>query len=670
MALLSRANPNESFQQLFEAAKRARLPYDKETWLNIAFYLGEQYVEWGTAASTIRRIPVPEGAEKNVVRPIANKVMHFVNQEHAMALQTRPTVDVLPASEDPMDISSAAVAKSWLTWITEPQVADFDTELADAAIWALAGTESFLKWVWNPRLKRPDIISCSPLDIYVDPYPKKFRDARYLIHSQFMDVEQVYDVYDKEVKPTDVDRADPVKVALMREMGMAPVLQGCIVNELWMKPNRRYPEGLFVTWTNRDQLVEPCAFPYKHGRLPFTQIGSIPRPGSMHYTSAVSFLRAPQMELNKFHAQMILVRQAFANPKWWIPSELELEADPDDSPNQVLRGNSQNGQLAPKILQPSMMPPNDQGQWISKEMMDVVGLHEVSQAQVPGRVEAAKAIELLKESDDGRLAEMLRTIKTSISEGFYQLLMLGKQYMTAEQVVTTYSRDGMPEVKRFMKEQIKPGMKIRVTMDTGLAKSRAARTDQVMTMWDNGIIKDAELMAELLDIPVSTISPGNAADIRWARNENLTMADGTPVTANSWDNHDIHRREHNNYRKTSEYFELPTKTKSMIEFHVQMHDQLQIQQLGKQLQIQQLAAAVASGAGFQTPPPGSAPGGAAAGAPPGGAPPDGAPPNGGPPPPTAAGANPPPDPYAARDTPQYQATYQNRAENALHHPKL
>jgi len=670
VALLSRANPNESFQQLFEAAKRARLPYDKETWLNIAFYLGEQYVEWGTAASTIRRIPVPEGAEKNVVRPIANKVMHFVNQEHAMALQTRPTVDVLPASEDPMDISSAAVAKSWLTWITEPQVADFDTELADAAIWALAGTESFLKWVWNPRLKRPDIISCSPLDIYVDPYPKKFRDARYLIHSQFMDVEQVYDVYDKEVKPTDVDRADPVKVALMREMGMAPVLQGCIVNELWMKPNRRYPEGLFVTWTNRDQLVEPCAFPYKHGRLPFTQIGSIPRPGSMHYTSAVSFLRAPQMELNKFHAQMILVRQAFANPKWWIPSELELEADPDDSPNQVLRGNSQNGQLAPKILQPSMMPPNDQGQWISKEMMDVVGLHEVSQAQVPGRVEAAKAIELLKESDDGRLAEMLRTIKTSISEGFYQLLMLGKQYMTAEQVVTTYSRDGMPEVKRFMKEQIKPGMKIRVTMDTGLAKSRAARTDQVMTMWDNGIIKDAELMAELLDIPVSTISPGNAADIRWARNENLTMADGTPVTANSWDNHDIHRREHNNYRKTSEYFELPTKTKSMIEFHVQMHDQLQIQQLGKQLQIQQLAAAVASGAGFQTPPPGSAPGGAAAGAPPGGAPPDGAPPNGGPPPPTAAGANPPPDPYAARDTPQYQATYQNRAENALHHPKL
>jgi len=272
VALLSRANPNESFQQLFEAAKRARLPYDKETWLNIAFYLGEQYVEWGTAASTIRRIPVPEGAEKNVVRPIANKVMHFVNQEHAMALQTRPTVDVLPASEDPMDISSAAVAKSWLTWITEPQVADFDTELADAAIWALAGTESFLKWVWNPRLKRPDIISCSPLDIYVDPYPKKFRDARYLIHSQFMDVEQVYDVYDKEVKPTDVDRADPVKVALMREMGMAPVLQGCIVNELWMKPNRRYPEGLFVTWTNRDQLVEPCAFPYKHGRLPFTQI--------------------------------------------------------------------------------------------------------------------------------------------------------------------------------------------------------------------------------------------------------------------------------------------------------------------------------------------------------------------------------------------------------------
>jgi hypothetical protein len=44
MSLLKR-NPNEKYQQLFEIAKRARLPFDKECWLNTAFYLGEQLAD-------------------------------------------------------------------------------------------------------------------------------------------------------------------------------------------------------------------------------------------------------------------------------------------------------------------------------------------------------------------------------------------------------------------------------------------------------------------------------------------------------------------------------------------------------------------------------------------------------------------------------------------------
>lgn len=39
-----RANPNQKFEDLLYKAKVARLPFDKECWLNVAFYLGEQYV--------------------------------------------------------------------------------------------------------------------------------------------------------------------------------------------------------------------------------------------------------------------------------------------------------------------------------------------------------------------------------------------------------------------------------------------------------------------------------------------------------------------------------------------------------------------------------------------------------------------------------------------------
>ena len=165
---LPRKNPTQTYERLRELAARARLPYDKDVWLNLAFYLDEQYVEWADDSSTIRRIPRRPGFEYTP-RPVANKIMHFVAQEHSQALLTKPTVDVLPATDDPVDFSNAAVSLAYLRWLTEPQVADFDAELSDAVLWALAASEGFLKWTMNPRLGRPDITSVSPLDLYIDP---------------------------------------------------------------------------------------------------------------------------------------------------------------------------------------------------------------------------------------------------------------------------------------------------------------------------------------------------------------------------------------------------------------------------------------------------------------------------------------------------------------------
>ena len=199
------------------------------------------------------------------------------------------------------------------------------------------------------------------------------------------------------------------------------------------------------------------------------------------------------------------------------------------------------------------------------------------------------------------------SIASATSEGGWQQLQLAKQYMSADQIVQTYSPEGLPEVKRFKQTMIKPGMRVRVQMGTGLSRSRAARTDQLMTYWQNGILRDPDQMAELLDVPVSAMNPNNAYDIKLARNENLKIAEGVPTTANSWDNHDIHRREHNNYRKSQDYFELPDKVKAMFEAHVEMHDQLQVQVMGQQLQRMEMAMQIAQAQQQTNPQPADSP---------------------------------------------------------------
>jgi len=602
MTVFSR-NPNKDWDQLLRAAKSARLPYDRDMWLNLAFYLDEQYAEWHSDASTIRHIPRQAGFE-HAPRPVQNKIMHFVLQNHSSALKDRPTADVQPATDDPMDVSDAAVSLAYLRWLFDAQNVDYDARLSEATLWSMVAGEGYLKSTFNPRTGLGEVVAPSPFTVYPDPYATTFKDCRYVFHSQFMDVEQVYDIYGKEVKPNQVEKADIIKAQLMREMGQAPVLSGATVNELWMKPSRRYPEGVFVVWTGNDSLIEPDKLPYEHKHLPFVQIGSVPRPGTPHYSSPVKYLRAPQMELNKYHAQRITVRENFSNPKWWIDSALELEQDPDNSPNQILRGNSQGGTLKPELLMPTSMPGGDEGGFIVEEMMHTAGLHEVSQAQVPGRVESSKAIALLRESDDDRLAELHRTIKSATTEMAWQQLELARQYVKTEIIVATYSKDGIPEVKKFKGEHAKPGQRVRVTMGTGLARSRAAKEEQVYRMVELGIISDPQVVAELLDVPVGTISPSKAADIRLARNENLTIAAGDAVKPNSWDDHAIHLREHNNYRKTQDYLMADDEVKQKFEYHCQTHEDLELEMLQKAAAKQQLlmAAQAPQEAGGEAPP--------------------------------------------------------------------
>ncbi len=577
--------PTRNLESLKHVAKQARGPFDQDMLLNLAFFMDRQYSEWVPDTQLLRTIPRDKRL-KNAPRPVANKIMHFCMQEHSQILQNRPVPDVLPASDQPLDISTATVADAYLRYICDPTQADFDEELSDAAFWSLIAGEGFLKWTFDAEADQPTVDSVCPLDLYIDPFATKFGNARYIIHESFQDINDVKNVYGKEVQGS---KADADKTALLQELGYAPVLEGAVVNELWIKPGSpQHPKGLFVVWSGKDILVDPIPFPYRHGQLPFTQMGSIPRLKTPHYTCAVKYLRNPQMELNKYHAQKLMTREAFANPKWWIPTELELEADPDDSARQILRGHSEGGQLRPEIIQGELMSDPGDGEWIKDEMMDVVGLHEVSQAQVPGRVEAAKAIELLKESDTSRLEEMERTIKKSITIGFWQMLMLAKQYVSAEKMVQTYSPEGYPEVRRFKSEDLNPGMRIRVTMGTGLSRSRAARQEYAMLLWQNQVVTDPEIFAQIVDIPVESVAPQRAYDIRLARNENLEIASGDKgiaVKPNSWDAHDVHIREHNNYRKTAEFRDLSEEIKTKFEFHVSMHEEFQIKEMEKQARL-------------------------------------------------------------------------------------
>jgi hypothetical protein len=581
-------NPNKDFEALKQSAAQARLPYERDAWLNMAFYLNQQYTKWDDKTGSIQEIP-RHGKTPNAPRPVVNKIMHYVQQELAQVLQDRPSPDVVPPTIDLVDVMDSNVAAAYCDHVADPTEANFDRALNRAALWSVITGMGFMKWVWDPNEKKHCILPCNWFDVFLDPYATDFAKNRYIIHSQFLDPEQVYEAWGVTVKPGAVQKADLARTQLTRGMGSAPVLSGVTVNELWMKPCRKHPRGLYVVWSGTDVLVAPQPLPYNHQRLPFTAIGCIERPDSQYFMSPVTYLRPMQMELNKVHAQEIIGREKFANHKWGIPTELEMEEEPNDEPGQILRYSGTLG-LKPEIIQGAPPVSSGHAQMIEEQMMHIVGLHEVSQAQVPGRVEAAKAIEMLKDSDDSRQETMRKTIETTVAEGFFQVLENARQFETEEKMILTYGRDRMPEVKHFRAGSLKPGFRVRVTKKSGLARSRAARQDQVQRMWDAKVITDPAVFAELMEVPIGSVLNYEMQDISLARNENLDLAKDTAITPNSWDEHAIHIREHNTYRKTHEYVTLPDEAKKKFDAHVQMHEQMLDAALQKAAQRAQLAA--------------------------------------------------------------------------------
>lgn len=582
---------------MFEEAKRARQPYDAEAWLNVAFFLSEQYVEYpeeddikNGSAQAIRRIKRGKN-EEDTPRPVFNKIQNYIYTAHNETLQDKPSLDVLPANDDFTASMDADVNKAYLNYVMEPVVANWDMQLSRAALWALIAPSGWLKWTWDPQLKHPSIQPASFFDVYPDPYARDFGQARYVFHTMFMAVEQLEDAFGVKMEEGEAGVTDELRTQLLRGMGSAPLVNGIEVRELWQKPSFRHPRGFYALFTAKRILKLSDALPYNYliegQSLPFTQLGSLLRPDSLMYTSPVTALRPAQMVWNKFIAQAIMTNDHFANLKWWIPEELNLQKDPDGSPHQILRGNAGSANLQPTILSPQGMP--DQSRLLDmfeQQMMHVVSVHEVSQGQVPGRVEAAKAIELLKSSDEGMYKHLLDTIDSSISQGGYQILMMAKEFESPKKMIIIHSPDtGDAIVKHWHAEAVHPGTQVRVVRMSGLGRTRAQRLETLNLLWDKHVITDPDVFARLMDMPFPSFTDPAARDVRLARAENIEMSTHIATRPNSWDNHAVHIREHNEFRKTQEYRALGMMEKSIFEWHVTGHEQLQLVEAAKMARL-------------------------------------------------------------------------------------
>lgn len=585
---------------MYEKAARARKPHDIEWVLDAAFYCGKHYTEWYDKDQCFREIPRGSSrAEQRAPRPVANKVYHFVMDTYAASKLSEPSVEVLSSTMDAMDVSNAKVAQAWLGDVCSPTKANWPSRMDEGLFWVALCGETWHKWTFDKVSKQVKIEMCPPLEVYLDPTPNNYLDARWIIHARGMDPEDVYDRYGVDLPPSALERQDTSKQTVLREIGMVTGTQVVMVKELWELPSRRHPEGRFAVWAAGKWLVPIQRFPYSHLQLPFTQIGHSRVPGTAHYTSGTRSMRPLNMELNQYHGQKINSRKKNTNIKWFIDTQLaeSLNELPDDSVDQILKGDSRNGLMTPQILQATPWPDNNDGEWLVEEMRDAVGLHEASTGSAPGRVDSAQGIEQLQEADRGRLTDVESTLKVAVGRGFAQLIQLGKQYVPDEQIVADYSNNAAPAVHRFKTETFPSKPLMKVVIGAGMPKNRAARRAEILAMWSAGLLGDNPRKAlAALDYPADMNLTGEEIDVLEAENENMLMLRGIAVTPKPWQNHELHRRVHDEARKSAEFVSASQDVWDTFEFHLDATEKAELVEIQDEAERQAHIQAVAEAA--------------------------------------------------------------------------
>lgn len=360
------------------------------------------------------------------------------------------------------------------------------------------------------------------------------------------------------------------------------------------------------------------AFPYRHGRYPFAKIDHIPT-GMFYATSVIQDLIPLQKEYNRTRSIMLENRNMAGKPQW---SYTKGAFDPKHftaKPGLLLPLNL--SFEPPKPLEQPPLPPNvtQELEVIKQDMDDVSAQFEVAKGRTPPGVEAASAIAYLQEENDTVLHHTIVSLEAAVQETGVQVLANVYDYWDKERIINLTSKNQSYEVTKFKGAMINPLTDFRVEAGSMAPRSVAAKQAFLTELVKLGVIDFRQAAKYLQMSETNKMYEEMLLDDRHAQRENMKMADGESlekpgesvpvqgpmgmtmmktmpkmetvkdefgndiidpntqqpqmyiITTNSFDNHDVHVRVHQDYMKTEEYELLPPNIQQIFEDHVDEH---------------------------------------------------------------------------------------------------
>lgn len=621
---------NEQFTRI----KNQRVKAEKQWYMNMAFYFGQQNVAFkgGHASSRNSFQLYTPPAPYYRSRPVINRIRPIVRTEMAKLTAQKPSASIVPASSDDRDMYAANAGEQ--IWDSIFRFKKIPSVLRRAVFWACITGNGFIKAYWDEnqmddQTGEPGDICYTPetpFNIFVPDLKEEDLERQpFVIHGSMRSADMLKNKFGKDVS------FEPAKSGIMEEsflnlMGVQKWQKDkeVLCMEVWVKPGMTsiMPTGGMFIMAGNTILYHTNQWPYQHGKYPFAHIGHV-HTGKFYRDSVITDLIPLQKEYNRTRGQIIEAKNRMAKPQ--LAAEIgSIDVSKLTSePGQVVLYRP--GFQAPMPIPLQALPSYvlEEQDRIASDMAEISGQHEI-----PPNISAATAISYLQEQDDTKLAYTFDMIEEAVEKIAFMTLNYVSQYWSNPRKIKITGPDGSFDVMAFEGSMLRGNTDIRVEAGSSLPTSKAAKQAFIMDLMKMGFI-DPNKGLEVMEIGgINKIYEQVQVDVRQAQRENLKMAAVTPdilaqhqseqlqkfmtdpnnaealqsgtimqgpqgdlvdisptlsggppnqiqfplaVPVNTWDDHRIHIERHNNYRKSQAFDNLPQEAKDLFEQHVQQH---------------------------------------------------------------------------------------------------
>jgi len=549
--------------------------------INLAFFAGKQYTYSNMASHLLTKLkPIP-----GRIRKVDNQIMPKVRRQISDFIKTRPTMSVVPSSMDDEDIKAAKVGDKVMQAFWQNN--KMRTKVRRMAGWIFTCGNVYVDDRWNEELGPTKIgndgvlyylgdADCgiwSPFEILVPSVPMggvELNDFPWLMKAKWRDLDWIKANYKKG---SEVPEESKPELLVGQELIMGKVssglgkVKGTQLLEVYIKPNAEYPKGLFVAGAN-GVILEKSDWPFK--RFNLEHFKDIELPGQFYGKATMEEAIPLQKTWNKTVSDIEEYNRTLGKGKMLSPLGAKMSVEPSNVHGEIIHYKPVMGHK-PELLTLKSMPATYTLilELTRSSMDDLFSQHEVSRGTNKSDIRSGMMVSLLREQD--AMVSLLREqdahgqipthaiYEEGMSNVMGRILRRIQKGYDSERTLQVSGKDDEYEVFSFKGADLRNNTDVRVKAQSSVPDSRVAREALTMEKYSGGLYGNPEdpevrrqVMNMLDDAVVKNIYDETIKDEKVARWENRILMQ-MELNVNTYDNHMIHLKELNIFRKSMDY---------------------------------------------------------------------------------------------------------------------